>query len=102
MQDLNYTWKGREPSVTASQLGNTKNGRSGKLRENPALDFFHGGCERQLDPLLEKGGDRADPLGEVAQELAILSHTPHQGENLLHIPGYGPFDQCGHWFCLRT
>ena len=88
MHASQYTWKGREPSATASQSGKAKIGEgqnwwSSKLGDNFAHVTRHGGRELKLDSLSEEGGDRADPLGQVAQEFAVVPHTTHQGAHLL-------------------
>ena len=75
---------------------------SGKLGENFALDNVHGGRELKLDSLPKKGGDQADPLGQVTQEFATVPNTTQQGVDLLQIPRHGNFDQCGHVFLVWT
>ena len=92
MHASSYTWRGREPSATASQPGKTKIGGPvglnqnwwiGKLGENFAHDILHGWRELKVDSLPEEGGDRSDPLGQVTQEFAIVPHTTQQGADLL-------------------
>ena len=69
-----------------------ENGWSSKLGDNFAHDYFHGRRELKLDSLPEEGGDRADPLGQVTQEFAIVPHTAQQVVDLLQIPRHGYFD----------
>ena len=47
------------------QVGRS-DGRSGEPGEYSSHVGFYGGCERQIDPLLKKRGDRANPLRNVA------------------------------------
>ena len=65
------------------QVGEYQNWWSGQLSENFAHDNLHVGRELKLDSLPEKGCDRADPLGQVTRENAIVPHTAHQGADLL-------------------
>ena len=82
MHASQYTWKGREPSATASQSGKTKVGAASSAR-NLVHNDPHGGRELKLDSLPEKEGHRADPLGQATQEFAIVPHTAQQGLHLL-------------------
>ena len=43
----------------------------------------NGGSKLKFDPLPEKGGDRADPRGQVEQDFAVtVPHTALQGADL--------------------
>ena len=66
---------------------------SGKLGENLAHDYFHGWRGIKLDSLPEEGSDRADPLGQITQEFAVLPHAAQQGTHLPEVPRHGHFDQ---------
>lgn len=70
-------------------VGEDQNGRSGEFGENLAQNYLRDGPKIKLDPLPEKGGDRVNPLGQVAQELAIV--PPHRPS------GRGPALDNGAW-----
>ena len=63
-------------------VGEDKNWWSGKLGENFTHGNLHGERKLKLDSFPEEGGDRADPLGQVTQEFAIVPHTAWEGTHL--------------------
>ena len=54
-----------------------------ELGEDLADDNFHSRRKHVLNPLPEKGGERADPFAQVGQEFVIISHAANQRTDLL-------------------
>ena len=102
MQDSQYTWNGREPSATASQLGKTRMDGVATSARISRTNVSIAGVNANLTPILEKRVNRAKPLGQVGQTFAVLVDTTHQCTDLLHIRGHRHIDQCGHVFCVRA
>ena len=100
MQASQYTWNGREPLATPSQLGKPIiGGVASSARIYPTrYQFFHSGRERKLNPLPEKRVNRTEPLGQVGQTNAVIVDTAHQCADLLHIRGHRHIDQCLYFF----
>ena len=75
---------------------------SGKLGEDFAHDYFYGWRELTLDSRPEEGGNQADPLDQVTQEIAIVPYTAQEVAHLHDIPRHGHFDQGGKFVRVRT
>ena len=52
---------------------------------NFAYGDLHSRRKIELGPLPEKGGDRAYPLAQVAQEFSIAPYSTHQGTDHLRL-----------------
>ena len=64
-----------------------------ELGQDLANDKFHSQRKDVLNPLPEKGGERAYPFGQVGQVFSIISHAAHQRTDLLEVRGHGHFHQ---------
>ena len=67
MQASQYTWNGRKPSATASQLGKTRIGGVASSARISRTNFSIAGVNK-LNPLPEKRVHRTEPLGQVGQK----------------------------------
>lgn len=67
--------------------GKVKDRRGGELGEYSAHDGVHGGCERKIDLLLKKRGDRADPPRHVARECVVVRQTSQPKMKLFQVSG---------------
>ena len=62
-----------------------------ELGEDLAYNIYHSRRKDVLNPLPEKGGERASPFGQVGQAFAIIPHAAHQRTDMLEVRGHGHF-----------
>ena len=84
-----YTQKGREPSSTASQVGEDQDQWSSDLRQHVTHIGFHARRERKIDALLEEGRNWSNPFGHIWLKLSVVRKATQQRAQLLQVTGHG-------------